>query len=74
MSTITFHYHIFISFPVVFPCFVEGALSEGSVGIVRELPWYVYYSYVHNVVVIAHRHLFANLFLSFGKTQSSRMK
>lgn len=30
--------------------------------------WYVYYSYVHNVVVIAHRHLFANLFLSFGKT------
>lgn len=34
------------------------------------LPWYVYYSYVHNVVVIAHRHLFANLFLSFGKTTS----
>lgn len=28
----------------------------------------VYYSYAYNLVVIAYRHLFANLFLSFEKT------
>lgn len=75
MSTITFHYHSFsVRLILIFP---EGAPllpREGCCAIARELPRYVYYSYAHNVVMIAYRHLFANLFLSFRKTHSRESK
>jgi hypothetical protein len=63
--------HLIITFSTP-ECRGGIALSHCCWGlrIIHELPWYVYYSYVHNVVVIARRHLFANLFLSFGKTHN----